>query len=93
MTNALEFVEQIADRLRAKGRDNVKLEVTDESFGKMAWLTTIGTQGRATMNLSAFYSDRTKRWSLGELKVRPHYTKEKIRRTRTEIRIAAEVWA
>lgn len=93
MTNAREFLDQIADTLRAKGRE-VEVSDTTNDYGTFVWLSTIAPHWYdSTISLSAYRNARTGRWRLGELKVRPGTGKEFARTTRTDIRIAADVYA
>lgn len=90
--NAREFVDEIADVLRAQGRE-VTVEATDHEWGTFVWLSSIGpTWIDANVSLSAAYTNRTKRWRLGEIIVRRPLGADVIKKTRTDIKIAADVY-
>lgn len=90
-TNAREFLDQIAAILRAKGR-KVEISETKESYGTFVWLSAIAPAWyEHTLTLSASYSTTTKRWTLGELTI--DHGKIGVRKTRSDIRISAEVYA
>lgn len=91
--NARQFLDQIADTLRTKGRV-VEVTVTEESFGTFVWLYAPAPNWYdRSISLSARKSRG--RWALGELMVGPGVGEAKSfkRTTRTRIRIAADVYA
>jgi hypothetical protein len=93
--NARQFLDEIAKTLRDKGRPVVITE-TEENFGTFVWLSSISSHWYdRPMSLSAVKSSRTGRWSLGRFRVGSSVggAKEFTRTGRTEIRIAAEVYA
>ena len=91
-TTARQFLDEVADIIRAKGRV-VTIEESPLTFGTFAWLNVEKTHWYDTgMNLSAAYNDRTKRWSLGTMNVYPT-TGTFTRKTRSAIKIAAGVYA
>jgi hypothetical protein len=93
MINAREFLDQMADTLRSKGRE-VEVTEQDAGFGKFVWLSARAPHWfDATLSLSAAYSNRTGRWSLGSLQVRTGSGQKFTRYTRTAIRIAVDTWA
>ena len=94
MTNAREFADEIADIIRSKGRE-VTVTETEEEWGRFVWLSALAPKWYdRTINLSARYDNRTKRWALGKLTVRLISSdKPVVRSTRTDIRIAADVYA
>jgi hypothetical protein len=90
--NARQFVDEIVEVLKAKGRE-VTVEETDESFGKMVWVSaTSPNWWMSPIHLSAFCSDSTKRWRLGEIKVRTISGKTVVAKTRYKVRIIADVY-
>jgi hypothetical protein len=93
-TNARQFLDEIADVLRASGRP-VEITETEESFGTFVWLSSVAPRWYdRSISLSARKSNRTGRWALGELKVGSTVsTKAFTRTSRSSIRIAAEVYA
>lgn len=95
ITTAREFIEEIAETLRTKGR-TVEITETQESFGIFVWLYSPAPHWYdRTISLNARHSNRTGRWALGKLSVGSSVsgTKQFERTTRTAIRIAAEVYA
>lgn len=93
-TDARQFLDQIADILRAKGRD-VEITETEESFGTFVYLSAIAPHWYdRSISLSARKSSRTGRWALGKLSVGPSMnTKRFTRITRSAIRAAVEIYA
>jgi hypothetical protein len=92
MKDARQFLDEIADQLRAKGR-TVKITETEENFGTFVWLSSLAPHWYDnTISLNAAKFTRTGRWSLGEMKV--HLSDRTLTRTRrSDIRIAADVFA
>ena len=93
-TNARQFLNEIADTLRASGR-TVTIEETTESFGTFAWLYAPAPNWYdRSISLSARFSDNTGRWAIGELKVGPTSVSGGfIETTRHRIRTAVSVYA
>jgi hypothetical protein len=88
-TNARQFLDEIAELLRAKGRE-VTVEEQQTDYGTFVWLSALAPHWYDhSLSLSAAYITRTKRWRLGELTV----DHKDARKTRSHIRIAAEVYA
>jgi hypothetical protein len=92
MTDARQFLTEIATILRSKGRE-VTVTESEENFGTFVWLSSTAPHWYDnSISLSAAKSTRTGRWSLGEMKI--HLSgKTLTRTTRSEIRIAADVFA
>ena len=94
MINARQFLDQIAETLRSQGRP-VTVEETQEDWGTFVWLSAPAPAWyQRSMNLSAAKPNRSNRWRLGELRVGPSLNNKGFnRKTRSQIRIAAEVFA
>ena len=93
MTNARQFLDEIAGIIRAAGRE-VTIEESSESFGTFAYLSTTSSRfGHAIITLSARYSSDTKRWALGEMNVWPATLGKQVVKSRRSMRIAARTWA
>jgi hypothetical protein len=91
-TNAREFLNEIADMLRAQGRE-VTIEESTHGFGTMAWLQAVAPNWYdATINVSAVYSTRTNRWSLGDMKIR-RSSDTITATTRSRMKTAVSVYA
>jgi hypothetical protein len=92
-TNAREFLDEVAEMLRAKGR-RVEITETQESFGTYVFMAVPADHWyESTMYVNAALSSRTGRWSLSPMTVRTSMGKTFKRDTRSAIRIAADVWA
>ena len=94
MSNAFEFVNEIADVFRANGRE-VEVKVTDESFGKAIWVYSPAPHWHQnSLSISAYHSHRTGRWKLGKLNVGgTPYSNPFTRTTRRDIRITADIYS
>lgn len=94
MTNAREFIDQIAAILRAQGRP-VEITETEESFGTFVFLSAIAPHWYdRSINLSAAKSNRTNRWRLGDMRVGPSSVSKGFDvKTRSRMKISAEVYA
>lgn len=97
-TNAREFLEEIAEDLRAKGR-KVEIIETEEPFGTFVWLSAPPQNWyNRWISLSAAHKTRTNRWSLGKLNVGASVggsgkaSKSFTKSTRTQIKISADVY-
>lgn len=93
MINAREFVDQIADQLRAKGRQ-VEITETEEAFGTFVWMSAIAPKWYDyTISLSAAKGRAPgSRWKLGRLTVRGA-GKERYTQERSRIRSAIDIYA
>ena len=92
-TTAIQFLNEIADVIRAKGRA-VEITETEESFGTFVWMYVPATHwyDRA-MTFSAVKSNRTGKWSMGVLVVTNTDGKAIKADTRNSIRRVASVYA
>lgn len=96
MTTAREFFDQMADTLRAKGRE-VQITETEESFGTFVWLYAPAPHWYQR-SLSLSVVQRKGRWNLGQLTVGSSVSGGRNgrgfkRTTRSDIRIAIDVYA
>ena len=94
MTNARQFLDEIAAILREAGRE-VEITETEESFCTFVWMSAIGPRWYdRSINLSAVKDVKTGRWRLGKMQIGPgagsRFTM--VRTKRSDIRIAAEVY-
>lgn len=93
MSDARQFLDEIAEVIRAAGRE-VTIEETAESFGTFAWLSTRSTEGyHALITVGARYSNDTKRWALGEMHIWPSTLGKKTYKSRRSMWSAARTWA
>lgn len=93
MTDARQFLDEIAEIIRAAGRE-VTIEETAENFGTFAWLSTRSTEGyHSLITLGARYSNDTKRWALGEMHIWPATLSRQVVKSRRRMRTSAETWA
>lgn len=100
---AREFLDQIADALRAKGREVEVTEETTPSGSDFVWLYSPAPRGTGTLldlhtrtiSLSAARTNaKGSRWALGELRVgSTPWGKEFTAKTRSDIRISVDVYA
>jgi hypothetical protein len=93
MISAREFLEEVAEILRSKGRE-VEITETEESFGTFVWLYAPAPKWyERSMSLSAARSGRTGRWRLGPLSVGSTCVSPGFERnTRSKIKTAADVY-
>lgn len=94
MTNAHQFLNEIADDLRAAGR-TPEITVTEESFGTFVWMYAPAPNWYdRTIALSARFSTRTNRWALGEMILGGTITSpQMVVKGRRSIRSAVHVYA
>jgi hypothetical protein len=91
-TNAREFIDEIADVLRSKGR-TVTIDESPLSFGTFVYMTSIAPNWYdRTISVSASFSTRTKRWTLGEMTIRGGSI-DLTRTKRADMKTAADVYA
>jgi len=93
MSDARQFLDEVAEIIRAAGRE-VTIEESNESFGRFAYLSTKSFKfGHSIITLSARHSNDTKRWALGEMTIWPATLGKRVVKTKSRMKIAAETWA
>lgn len=93
MSSAREFLDEVAQILRNKGRE-VQITETEETYGKFTYLSSVAPNWYdSSISLAVRYSNSTKRWAIVAMDVRLSSGKTISHDIRTNIRIAAEVYA
>jgi hypothetical protein len=93
MIDARQFLDRIAEIIRAAGRE-VTIEETADDFGTFAWLSTRNTERHhALIYVGARYSNRTKRWALTQMEIWPSTLGKQVVKSRRAMWDAATIWA